>query len=73
MKHYIALGKVVLVKGDALSPEDVKAAWDKAAEQQKIDFVLFTIGESCFFLHIYKMLDSCRQERTLRLVQQRDT
>jgi len=48
IRHFVALGKAKLIEGDALNPDDVKAAWDQATtihpENPGVDFVLFTVG-----------------------------
>jgi len=47
MRPFIAQGKAILVEGDALKLDDVKAAWNRALtanESHAIDLVLFTIG-----------------------------
>jgi len=45
MKPYIESGKATLVTGDAMSLEDVSAAWKKASSQGTVDLVLFTVGK----------------------------
>lgn len=45
IRHYVALGNAHLVQGDALNPDDVKSAWEKAAgDNEAIDFVIFSVG-----------------------------
>ena len=45
IKPYLDSGKAILVKGDALSAEDVANSWKKAAEVNgRIDFVVFSVG-----------------------------
>jgi len=45
IRHHVALGHARLVEGDALNPDDVKAAWEKAnKDDQGVDFVVFTVG-----------------------------
>ena len=44
MKPYIESGKATLVKGNAMSFDDVSAAWKTASSQGTVDLVLFTVG-----------------------------
>ena len=45
MKPYLDSGKAILVKGDALSSDDVANVWRKAAEVTgRVDFVIFSVG-----------------------------
>jgi len=45
MKRFVESGTAQLVQGDALVPEDVKRAWEKATDSGRgVDYVLFTIG-----------------------------
>lgn len=45
VKKYIQSGKLCLIKGDAMSKEDVAAAWDAANTQNGIvDAVIFAVG-----------------------------
>lgn len=49
VKPYIQSSKVRLVKGDALSLEDVARGWTEsiaASPDSRVDIVLFSIGES---------------------------
>lgn len=47
VKPYLDSGKAILVKGDALSADDVANAWKKAAEVTgRVDFVIFSVGMS---------------------------
>lgn len=53
IKQYIDSGKVRIAKGDALKEEDIKKAWDVAAEGDgPLDVVLFTVGAYDFFNHL---------------------
>lgn len=47
IKPYIASGKARLVQGDALKEEDVKQAWNSAAEGDDgpLDAIIFTVGQ----------------------------
>lgn len=45
IKPYVDSGKAILVKGDALSGDDVASAWKKAAEVNgRVDYVIFSVG-----------------------------
>jgi len=45
IKPYLDSGKAILVKGDALSADDVASAWKKAAEVNgRVDYVIFSVG-----------------------------
>lgn len=44
IKPYVETGKAKLVKGDAMSFEDVSAAWKLASSEAPVDLVLFTVG-----------------------------
>jgi len=44
LKPYIESGSAQLVKGDALSENDLKAAWNEALSSGPIDVVLFSVG-----------------------------
>lgn len=48
MRSYVKAGKVRLVKGDALSIDDVARGWAEAqaaSESGHVDAVLFTVGK----------------------------
>ncbi|KAG8795714.1 hypothetical protein FRC16_009988 [Serendipita sp. 398] len=49
LKEYVSNGKARLVKGDALSADDIKAAWLGAVAVAPVDFIMFTVGTSFFF------------------------
>ncbi|KAG8865883.1 hypothetical protein FRC20_009324 [Serendipita sp. 405] len=44
LKEYVSNGKARLVKGDALSADDIKAAWLGAVAVAPVDFIMFTVG-----------------------------
>lgn len=44
MKPYVDSGRAQIVQGDALAPDDVKTAWEKATDGRTVSFVVFTIG-----------------------------
>ena len=45
IKPYLDSGRAILVKGDALSADDVASAWKKAAQVNgRIDYVIFSVG-----------------------------
>ncbi|KAG8806110.1 hypothetical protein FRC17_005170 [Serendipita sp. 399] len=44
LKEYISSGKARLVKGDALSSDDIKAAWLGAVAVSPVDLIMFTVG-----------------------------
>lgn len=47
MTSHIQSGKAEIVQGDALVPEDVERAWEKATENGRtVDYVVFTVGKS---------------------------
>ncbi|KAG8809654.1 hypothetical protein FRC18_004450 [Serendipita sp. 400] len=48
LKEYVSNGKARLVKGDALSADDIKAAWLGAVAVAPVDFIMFTVGTSFF-------------------------
>jgi hypothetical protein len=45
-KPYIDSGKAKFIKGDAMSYDDVSAAWKVAISEGTVDLILFTVG-SC--------------------------
>jgi hypothetical protein len=53
-KPYIASGKARLVKGDATSSDNVRAAWTVATKDAPVDLVMFTLGMS----YLYRMQGS---------------
>ena len=46
IQKHVKTGNAQLVKGDALVPEDVSKAWEKATEDAPVDFILYTVGFS---------------------------
>ncbi|PPR02059.1 hypothetical protein CVT24_011158 [Panaeolus cyanescens] len=44
IQTYVKSGQARLVKGDALSPEDMKNLWSEATKERPIDVILFTVG-----------------------------
>lgn len=53
-KPHIASGKATLVKGDAMSYDDVLAAWKAASSQKPVDLLLFTVGAVQASFHLTK-------------------
>ena len=46
MRPHVESGRAQLVQGDALVPDDVKAAWEKATDfGRAVDYVVFTLGQ----------------------------
>ena len=46
IQNHVKTGMAQFVKGDALVPEDVSKAWEKATEDAPVDFILYTVGFS---------------------------
>lgn len=45
VKSYIYSGKAMVVKGDALVPEQVQSAWQEANSEGAVDLVVFSVGK----------------------------
>ena len=53
IQGYIKSGKAKLLKGDALVQDDVKHAWDEAANSGVVDLLVFTVGQCLLPLRLH--------------------